>query len=44
MVKEILPLMAGVAVPKEKNDDILELKLIIFFRNGWNVDMYYCNC
>ena len=30
MVKEVLPLTAGVLVPfKEKNDDILELKLII---------------
>ena len=35
MVKEVVPLMAGVLVPfKEKNDDILELKLIIFVRNG----------
>ena len=39
MVKEVLPNgnvnTAGVLVPfKEKNDDILELKLKIFVRNG----------
>ena len=35
MVKEILLLTAGVLVPfKEKSDDILELKLIIFVRKG----------
>ena len=45
MVKEVLLLTVGVLVPfKEKNEDRLELKLIIFVWNGWNVDMYHCNC
>ena len=40
MFKEVLPLTAGVLLAvKEKNDDIQELKLIIFVRNGWNVDI-----
>ena len=46
MVKEVLPLTAGVLVAfREKNNDILDIKLIIFGGGkGLNLYMYKWNC
>ena len=41
---KILDFMWHFGTLQKKNDDILGLKIDNFVRNGWNVDIYYCNC
>ena len=34
----------GFGTYQRKKDDILQLKLIVFVINCWNLDIYDCNC